>query len=226
MSSPLDELLERLDLRLADRETLLTALTHPSYSAENGGTDYERLEFLGDAVIACAIARHVYERFPDVPEGDLTRMKVALISGKTLAEVARGLRFDEVIRVGRGATKDASRDSVLENAFEALVGAIMLELGVDEACAFVLRMLGDRLDPTSLLSTTSDPKNLLQELVQKRGLGLPEYEITGQEGPAHQRIFTALVRIGGKVAAEGSGASKQQAQRAAAASALEAMERH
>jgi ribonuclease-3 len=222
----LDEVVARLGLDLEDRETLRAALTHPSYSAQQGGADYERLEFLGDSVIACAIARHVYETFPDVPEGDLTRMKMALISGVTLSQVARELKFDEVILVGKGATRDASRDSVLENAFEAVVGAVTLELGVDAACAFVLRILGDRLDPKTLLGTTSDPKNLLQELVQRKGLGLPEYEITGQEGPAHLRTFTALVRVNGKVVGEGSGASKQRAQRSAAAAALEAYEKH
>lgn len=224
-ADPLDDVVARLGVDLSDRETLRSALTHPSYSSEQGGADYERLEFLGDAVIACAIARHLYERFPDVPEGDLTRMKVALISGKTLAAVARELRLDESILVGRGAIRDASRDSVLENAFEAVVGAVTLERGVDEACDLVLRLLGEqRLDPKSLLSTTSDPKNLLQELVQKKGLGLPEYEITGHEGPAHQRTFSAVVRVSGRVVGEGSGASKQRAQRSAAAAALEAYE--
>jgi len=223
-SDALDGLLQRLGIELADRDTLGFALTHPSFSSEQGGEDYERLEFLGDAVIAYSIASHLYVAFPDLPEGDLTRMKVALISGKTLAQVARDLGFADAIRVGKGAARDATRDSVLENAFEAVVGAISLELGIAPARDFVLRVLGDRLDPRTLLATTSDAKNLLQELAQKRGLGLPSYEITAEEGPAHLRQFTAAVRVDGALVGEGVGGSKQAAERAAAAAGLETLE--
>lgn len=217
-------LLERLGVSLVDRDTVRAALTHPSFSSERGGPDYERLEFLGDAVLSYTIASHLFRSFPDLPEGDLTRMKVALISGKTLAQVAREIGLGEALLLGKGAARDAERDSVLENAFEALIGAVSLELGVDAAAALALRLLGDRLDPAKLLVTTSDPKNQLQELAQRRGLGLPAYEITGQEGPAHSRVFSATVSVDGTVVGEGSGVSKQAAERAAAAAGVEVLQ--
>lgn len=220
----LDEVVERLGLDSADRATLRAALTHPSYSREHGGADYERLEFLGDAVLGAAVAEHLYREFPDAPEGDLTRMKVALTSGKTLAEVARALGLDSVLLVGRGAVRDASRDSVLENALEAVVGAVALEAGLDAAREFVVRLLDGRLDAETLLAGVTDPKNRLQELLQGRGLGLPTYEITGETGPAHMRTFAAAASLDGQVLGTGEGPSKQEAQRAAAASALEALE--
>lgn len=219
-----EAVVDRLGLDACDRSLLRRALTHPSYSLEQGGDDYERLEFLGDAVLGWAMAAHLYEAFPGLPEGQLTRMKVALTSGRTLAEVARGLGLGDAIRFGRGAARESTRDSVLENAFEAIVGAVFLDAGPERAREFVLRVLADRLDPSELLTTGLDPKTRLQELSQARGLGLPSYQIVAQSGPAHDPLFTAVVCVGGTVNGTGTGNSKQVAQQAAAASALEQLE--
>jgi ribonuclease-3 len=218
-----DALLERLGVPITDRELYRRALTHPSWALEHGGEDYERLEFLGDAVLAWVVAPRLYEAFPDLPEGDLTLMKIALTSGRTLAAVARELGVGPAIRFGRGAVREASRASVLENAFEALVAAVYLDAGIDAAGAFALRMLGDRIDRDTLLATPLDAKNRLQELTQSGGFGLPSYAIVERTGPVHDPVFTAEVSLGGQVRGRGQGATKQRAEQAAAAAALEAL---
>ena len=206
--------------RFRDGSLLRAALTHPSWAVEHGGTDNERLEFLGDSVLSFVVAEYLYVIFPDVPEGVLTKMKVALTSGRTLSEVARGSRLQGALRLGRGATRDADRDSVLENTFEAVVGAIYLDAGIDAVRGIVLRALADRVDPDALLGTIADSKTRLQELTQSRGLGLPVYDIVDQSGPPHEPIFTATVHVAGALSGSGCGATKQAAEQAAAEAAI------
>ena len=205
-----------------DPALLQTALTHPSWAVEHGGQDNQRLEFLGDSVISFVVAAHLYEVFPDLAEGHLTRMKVSLTSGRTLAEVGRSARLHERLRLGRGAARDAARDSVLENAFEAVVGAVFLDAGLEIARDTVLRALGGRADRDALLATAVDAKTRLQEITQSRGVGLPVYEIVDQSGPAHEPCFRAVVRVAGDLTGTGSGVSKQSAEQAAAEAALRA----
>jgi ribonuclease-3 len=206
--------------RFRDGSLLRAALTHPSWAVEHGGTDNERLEFLGDSVLSFVVAEYLYVIFPDVPEGVLTKMKVALTSGRTLSEVARGSRLQGALRLGRGATRDADRDSVLENTFEAVVGAIYLDAGIDAVRGIVLRALADRVDPDALLGTVADSKTRLQELTQSRGLGLPVYDIVDQSGPPHEPIFTSTVHVAGALSGSGCGATKQAAEQAAAEAAV------
>jgi ribonuclease-3 len=206
--------------RFRDGSLLRAALTHPSWAVEHGGTDNERLEFLGDSVLSFVVAEYLYVIFPDVPEGVLTKMKVALTSGRTLSEVARGSRLQGALRLGRGATRDADRDSVLENTFEAVVGAIYLDAGIAAVRGIVLRALADRVDPDALLGTVADSKTRLQELTQSRGLGLPVYDIVDQSGPPHEPIFTATVHVAGALSGSGCGATKQAAEQAAAEAAI------
>jgi ribonuclease-3 len=221
VSPTLEELEQRLGIEFCDRELLQRALTHPSYSLENGGSDYERLEFLGDSVLAWVVAAHLFAAFPDLDEGLLTRMKVALTSGRTLATVARDIELGDWMRFGKGAIREAGRASVLENCFEALVGAVYLDAGAPAAWDFTLRWLGDRIDRDTLIGTVSDPKSRLQEFTQRNGLGLPSYEIVEVSGPAHDPSFTARVTVRGEMRGEGSGTSKQLAQQSAAIAALE-----
>jgi len=220
-----DALLQRLDVPITDRELYRRALTHPSWALEHGGQHNERLEFLGDAVLAWVVAPRLYEAFPDAPEGDLTLMKIALTSGRTLAAVARELDLGPAMRMGRGAARESTRDSVLENAFEALVAAIYLDAGITVAGTFAMRMLGDRIDRQTLLATSVDAKNRLQEITQGNGLGLPSYAIVERTGPVHDPVFTAEVSLAGRVCGTGRGATKQRAEQAAAAEALEALEK-
>jgi ribonuclease-3 len=224
MTEDLADLERRLGVAFGDRDLLLRALTHPSFSLEEGGDDYERLEFLGDAVLSSVIAAYLFDTFPSEPEGVLTRMKSTLTSGRTLAAVARELGLGPHVRLGKGALREADRDSVLENAFEAMVGAVYVDAGPAAAGGLVLRCMASRLDGEALLSTVSDPKSRLQEVTQGLGLGLPEYEIADATGPAHEPRFTARVKVGGVDAAIGQGASKQAAQQAAALAALGGLE--
>jgi ribonuclease-3 len=224
MNGAFEGLEERLRLTFTDRELLGRALTHPSYSLEHGGDDYERLEFLGDSVLAWVVATDLFESFPELPEGDLTRMKVALTSGRTLAGIGRELGLGPCLRFGRGAARESDRDSVLENAYEALVGALYLDAGPDAAREFVLASFGPRIERATILATVSDPKSRLQELTQRAGSGLPSYEIVDRSGPVHEPHFTASVTVAGSLLGTGEGPSKQDAQRAAAVAALLAMD--
>ena len=220
-----DAIVGALGVPIVDRSLYRRAFTHPSWALEHGGEDYERLEFLGDAVLAWIVAPRLYQAFPDVPEGDLTRMKIALTSGTTLAGVARDLDLGPAIRFGRGAVRESTRSSVLENVFEALVAAVYLDAGIEAAGDFVLRVLGDRIDHATLLATPVDAKSRLQEIAQARGHGLPSYAIVDRTGPVHDPLFTAEVSLAGDVLARGQGTSKQSAQQSAATAALREIER-
>lgn len=216
------EMARRLGLVLRDASLLERALTHPSYSAEHGGAHYERLEFLGDSVLGFVVADMLHGMFPDGSEGDLTKMKIALVRGGTLSAIALELGLDAAIRLGRGAERsgDRRRSSVLEAAFEAVVGAVYLDGGIDAARAFVFGAMGERGDRDALLSGAHDPKTRLQELMQARGDGLPSYSVVGESGPPQRPTFAAEVRAGQTVMGAGSGPSKQSAETAAALAAL------
>jgi ribonuclease-3 len=212
-----------LGVDFAEPSLLECALTHPSLAAEMGGHDYERLEFLGDSVLGLVVAQHVYDAFPELPEGDLTRMKVSVVRGGALARAARTLGVGELVLLGRGADAagERDRDSVLENAMEAIIGAIFVDAGFDAARAFVERVLAERLSADGLLDEVDDPKTRLQEAAQARGLGLPSYRVTGQEGPPHERVFDLEVLVDGEVLGTGRGSSKRAAAQEAAAAALQ-----
>jgi ribonuclease-3 len=202
------------------------ALTHPSYTDEpHASRDYERLEFLGDAVLGLIVVEEVYKRFPDMPEGALTKMKIALVSGSTLSDTAATLGLGDLIMLGESERGTGSRglSSALENAFEALVGALYLDGGLMVARRFVLETLGGRIT-SDAVEQLEHPKSRLQEIVQSRGVA-PVYEITAEEGPPHERRFVARVLIGGVIVGEGSGASKREAEMNAAAQALDDMGR-
>jgi ribonuclease-3 len=219
-ASDLTSVQERLGVTFGDPSLLQRALTHPSWSEECGGPNYERLEFLGDSILGFIVADHLHGRFPDRPEGDLTRMKWALVSGTSLAAVGRELGLDAAVRMGRGASRETVRDSVVEASFEAVVGAFYLDAGLEAARGLVLRALGERIGSDALAAIENDPKSALQELAQARGLGLPRYRLVSSEGPAHEPIFVVEVALGEEVLASGEGTSKQAAERAAALAAL------
>jgi len=215
-----------LGLSFADESLFVRALTHPSWTAEMGGDDYERLEFLGDSVLGLVVSEHLHEMFPDLPEGELTRMRTSVVRGGALADAARRLGVGHLIRLGKGAAKAGEQDrpSVLEAVFEALVAAVYQDAGLDAARAFVLQSLEPRLKPEALMAAITDAKTRLQELTQARGLGLPRYEVLSSDGPPHERTFRVAAVLEGRTLGSGSGASKQAASQAAAAEALLALE--
>ncbi|MHB8760769.1 MAG: ribonuclease III [Coriobacteriia bacterium] len=207
--------------RFSDPDLLRTALTHPSYAAENVDADtYDRLEFLGDAVLGFIVADHVYREFPDAPEGVLTRRKHHAVSRDALASAAEQMGLANLVLLGAGAhaSGERQRASVLENTVEALIAALYMDGGLDVARGFVLRILQERLRGHA--AGAPDVKGALQEWSQSSSKTLPAYRIVSAEGPPHHRRFTAEVRIGDTVYGTGEGPTKQAAEKAAATAAL------
>ena len=206
---------------------LTRALTHSSYNNEHGnaGEDNERLEFLGDAVLDFVVGAYVYNHFLEMREGEMTRMRSALVRTETLARLARELELGNALRLGRGELQSGGRDRdpILCGAFEALVGAIYQHKGLDVARTFVLPLIGPLADEFSIemSSFMVDAKSRLQEWSQHQALGIPKYIFTASQGPDHARIFTVEVYIDGKLFGTGHGSSKRDASQAAAQDALD-----
>jgi ribonuclease III len=200
-------------------ELLQQALTHRSFAAEHN----ERLEFIGDGVLNCAIALLLYERFPQMPEGDLSRMRAGLVNRDTLHRHAARLGLGATIRLGEGEAKSggAARPSILADALEAVLGAIFLDAGYAAAHAAIERVYADDIADADT-EIAKDPKTRLQEWLQGRRLPVPEYAIVEIRGEAHLQTFEVACRIAAlDIAATGTGASRRAAEQAAAARAYE-----
>lgn len=224
-----DALEARTGTRFRDVHYLRTALTHSSYANEHPEDlteTNERLEFLGDAVLGTIVAEALYERFPGLPEGRLTEWRAQLVCGPTLARVAASeIDLGRWLRLGRGeeTTGGRERETNLERGYEALVGAIYLDQGLEAARGFVRATLGADLDAIDEGLDPLDPKGTLQRLVQPWN-ERPEYRTVREDGPEHERRFTVEVRVRGERIGEGSGTSKQQAEKEAARVALEVLD--
>ena len=208
-----------------DKLLLRSALTHPSaVEGEPIGSSYERLEFLGDSILGAIVAESLFEAYPQLDEGKLTRLKVSLVSGATLSEVGEELGLAELIIFGASERGTAARGlhSALENVFEALVGALYLDGGRESAERFITRTLRPHL-AASRAERPENPKSYLQERVQADRLPTPSYKIVDTAGPAHDPTFTAVVLIDGARRGKGSGSSKKEAETDAARDALERM---
>jgi ribonuclease-3 len=216
------DLSRRLGLSFSNLSLLTRALTHRSYVNENPNSteDNERLEFLGDAVLDFIVGAWVYHRFPEVPEGDLTKIRSALVRNDQLAKFARILNLGRALRLGRGESMSGghSRDGLLGSLFEALIGALYLDSGLGSVEAFVTPLL--ELARESILTRIHDPKSHLQEWVQAQKLTAPRYRTISASGPDHAKEFVVEVEIGGRVAGRGRGTSKHLAEQHAAADAL------
>ncbi len=219
------ELEQHLGFQFSDPKLLEQAFVHRSYLHEN--PDYplasnERLEFLGDAILNYTVADELYRRFPEEPEGTLTKLRAGAVQRDTLARVAREMGLGQLLLLGRGEelTGGRERASNLSCVYEALAGAILIDAGQDRAKAFCLQTLQNAL--TSVIEGTmgADYKSQLQELVQARLLRGPMYKIVGEEGPPHARRFTVEVLVNDDVAGRGKGTSRQQAEKEAARNAL------
>ena len=200
-------------------ELLHQALTHRSFAAEHN----ERLEFIGDGVLNCAIALMLYERFPQMPEGDLSRMRAGLVNRDTLHRHAAALELGTTIRLGEGEAKSggAARPSILADALEAVLGAIFLDAGYAAAHTAIERIYADDIAGADT-EIAKDPKTRLQEWLQGRRLPVPEYAIVEIRGEAHLQTFEVACRIAAlDIAATGTGASRRAAEQAAAAQAYE-----
>ncbi len=219
---------QRLSLNFNNQLLLTRALTHRSYINEHPEAleDNERLEFLGDAVLDFVSGAWLYNHFPEMAEGELTRMRSALVCTPQLAEFARALDLGPAMRLGRGEDQAGGRvrDVLLCATFEALVGAIYIQNGIEAVQRFVHPMLEMVSDQFSLRLDQSDPKSRLQEWSQGQKLGIPQYMTVQASGPDHDRQFEVEVVINGRVLGRGSGHNKQLAARNAAQAALDEIE--
>ncbi|MCR4763701.1 MAG: ribonuclease III [Lachnospiraceae bacterium] len=213
---------QRIGYVFQDESLLLRAFTHSSYANEqkvSGMQDYERLEFLGDAVLEIAASDYLYHRFPDLKEGALTKRRASMVCETALSHCARELEIGDCLLLGRGeeAAGGRDREALIADVMEAVTGAIYLDGGFDPAQSFVLHHILEKQDKLQLFY---DSKTILQEIVQGRKLGQLSYRITGEKGPEHRRIFTCEVFVGDDLMGEGEGTSKKSAEQHAAYQAL------
>ena len=197
-----DELQVRIDYRFRDRGLLEHALTHKSRAAEDasgGVADNESLEFLGDAVLGLVVADALFHQYPTYNEGQKSKIKAAVVSTQSLARQAEAIQLGDHLILGRGEEKTGGRfkQALLADAYEALIAAIYLDGGLDAAAAFLRRELKEGIDAGSAQAIAPDYKSTLQERVQAIGLALPEYRLSGSEGPDHRRTFTIEVVVNG-----------------------------
>ncbi|MAS33326.1 MAG: ribonuclease III [Anaerolineaceae bacterium] len=225
----LQEFQTRHGLRFRDTALLQQALTHRSFLNEQEDVDLpdnERLEFLGDAVLDFVITRVLFARYPRMPEGDLTRLRAALVRTDTLADVAAELQIGEVLRMGRGEelTGGRQRRNLLCDAFEALLGALYLDQGLEPAADFVMPLLMPLVEYILAEGLHIDARSKLQEWSQAVLGETPVYEVVAEDGPDHEKEFTVRILIGDHTICEGQGRSKQLAAQAAARAALKLQE--
>jgi ribonuclease-3 len=214
------ELLDALGSPLGG-ELLERALTHRSFAYENGGLPTnERLEFLGDSVLGLIVTDTLFREYPDLPEGQLAKLRAAVVNMRALAGVARGLQLGSYVRLGKGEEGTGGRDkaSILADTLEAVLGAVYLDCGLSEADALVHRLFDPVIARSARLGAGLDWKTSLQELTAAELLGVPEYHVD-ESGPDHQKSFHASVRIAGRTFGEGEGRSKKEAEQQAAEAA-------
>ena len=219
-SENIDRLQRTIDYQFKQQpELLVRALTHRSFGADN----FERLEFLGDSILGFVIADNIFERFPDANEGQLTRLRASLVRQETLAELARDLELGDYLVLGPGALKsgDQSRDSVLSDVLESIIGAIYLDGGLQPCRRFVKKLFSRKLALCAADKVYKDSKTRLQELLQKNAQPLPDYSILKKSGPPHRQTFTVQCQIGdGQHNFVGKGPSRRKAEQDAAEKAL------
>lgn len=218
-----EQKLEIAGYRFADDDLIEMALTHSSYLHEHpgvGANDFERLEFLGDAVVDLVVGEELFNRFRDASEGELTSLRASLVSSAPLAAISRALGLPDRARLGRGEdeTGGRSRVGLAASLYESFIGAVYVEAGFDRARSLVLDTMRDALDEVAS-SPVKSAKTLLQEWAQSERLSLPSYRVLEETGPEHRRDFVVEVEVNGRIA-RGSGASKRDAQEAAAAELL------
>lgn len=225
MTTNVQQLERLLEYTFHDQSLLVQAVTHPSYLHEvNGsdGGDYQRLEFLGDAVLGLLLAEMLYERYPEWDEGALSQLRARLGGQDVLAERARWLGIGNFFLLGRGEEQTAGRDkdSILSDILEALIAALYRDGGLQAARMLVVRLFDELASAPELLVLGCDSKSELQELLSSSGHPAPEYQLLEESGPPHDRIFVFQILAGDSVVGKGQGKSKKTAQQAAAAEAL------
>lgn len=216
--------IERLGIKFSDVLLLTRALTHRSFANENPDQteDNERLEFLGDAVLDFLVGEWLYNRFPEMEEGELTQMRSALVQSSQLAEFAKQIGIGNALRLGHGEKKSGGhmRTSLLCDAFEAFIGALFIHRGIEFVQQYISNFLEPAADDILKTHKNEDPKSLLQEWAQSYGFNTPKYTVKNISGPDHSREFEIEVKVNNLVYGVGKGLSKQAAEKAAANEAL------
>lgn len=221
----MESLEKTINYKFNNRDILMEALTHSSFANENHHKYKcnERLEFLGDAVLSIISAHFLFERFPDMSEGNLTKIRASLVCTESLSEFARQIHLGKYLFLGKGETLSggADRPSILENAFEALIAAIYLDGGMENAEKFVLKFLKENVDSHHM--AVYDYKSTLQEVIQQNPDQTINYVLVGESGPDHDKVFEAEVHLNSNVIGRGKGKTKKSAEQAAAKEALKLM---
>jgi len=219
----IDSLLTKLDVIANDISLYEMSLTHPSFHADSmdEGVDYERLEFMGDAVISLVVATLIYQRHPEADQGTMSKMRAKLVQTDNLFRLGQRLELAKYVRIGPSITKElvAVSKKIIEDVFEALMGAIYLDQGFDKASAVISSLFASAID-TIDVATLTDYKTQLQEAIQAEHREAVVYAVDAETGPAHDRHFTVSVSFGGTVLGRGSGSSKKMAEQKAAEDAL------
>jgi len=224
-SNAINTLLKKLEYSFNNIDLLNEALTHRSYASVNN----ERLEFLGDGILNFVIAHELFKLYPDVQEGDLSRLRANLVNKEPLAEIASQLNLGEVIKLGSGELKSGGfrRPSILADSVESILGAVYCDGGFDSARELIVRLYSDRLASPTDLQSLKDPKTRLQELLQSRRFDLPDYQVVNISGQAHAQVFhveCSIKQMGIEV--KGEGKSRRKAEQVAAEKAITEVELH
>lgn len=224
----LRELESVIDYTFSDRSNLLLALTHSSYANEmryENLISNERLEFLGDSVLNIVTSEYIYRNFPLLPEGEMTKTRASIVCEPSLRKCANKIMLGNYLYLGKGEenTGGRSRTSILSDAFEALIGAIYLDGGLEEARKFILQHLHELLQEINRLELFTDYKTQFQEFIQKQSDQRIQYQILSEKGPDHNKVFVTQVSVGEQVLGTGEGKSKKEAEQNAAKAALDKM---
>ncbi|HBI04069.1 MAG TPA: ribonuclease III [Paenibacillaceae bacterium] len=219
------QLQQQIGVQFNNEKLLKQAFTHSSYVNEHRGKpfqDNERLEFLGDAVLELTVSHYLYSRYPKMSEGELTKLRAAIVCEPSLVTFANDLKFGELVLLGKGEefTGGRHRPALLADAFEAFIGSLYLDQGLDAVQRFLEKYVFPRVSQGEFMRVT-DYKSQLQEIVQHDSLGDIHYRIVKEQGPAHHREFISEVTLSGVVLGEGKGRSKKEAEQQAAAKAIQ-----
>ncbi len=229
-TKPISMLEKQIQIKFKNKAYLKKAMTHKSYANENRhkkAKPNERLEFLGDAVLNLVISEYIFKRYLDYPEGELAKTRAVVVSAPTLARISKDINLGQYLLLGKGEemTGGRERDSILADVFEALLGAIYLDQGLEVAREFIHLYLIDEILSVERGEYIQDYKTLLQEEIQKRSNTRPVYQVASEEGTDHNKKFSIEVEYEGEIIGKGTGKSKKEAQQRAAADALQEFER-
>ncbi len=222
MNTNIDDLLNSISYSFKDEKLLITALTHKSYEVnktESGDVNNERMEYLGDAVLELVTSDFLYKNYKDMSEGEMTKLRASLVCEPALAIDAREINLQDFIYLGKGEENSGgrNRDSIISDALEAVIGAIYLDGGVDVATKFINTFV---LNDIEHKKTFFDSKTVLQERVDAANLGTIQYQIVGESGPDHNKVFDAIVKLNDEIIGKGTGHTKKQAEQQAAIEAI------